>query len=293
MSMVSRRVQVRGHLLHQVDLPSPEGVPTRAALIFFHGQGDHAERYEEILLPLRSRGIRCLGTDLLGHGRSPGVRGDTGSESLFDTVVMQMLSQLDTSYYGVMGHSMGGLLALRHLILAGQGRVPKPSFAWLSSPLLSPSYGRGRAELWLADWMASLWPTFTLSTGVRPEMCRIKNDDDALVEEPKHRLWHSRVSLRWANFLLKSESFLAENAHLIPKQIRMLITQGEEDPVCRPEQLQPVLERLPVEDLTYQEFPGLLHEPFSGEGSERLFEFVDDWLDGLNLPNQAQIKTAP
>ncbi len=281
----SSRVQVEGHLLHRVVF-RPDGVGLRAHAVFFHGQGDYAERYSDVLHPFTKRGIAVTITELPGHGRSPGRRGHAGNTELLDAMVADTLGSWRGQPhlpYGVMGHSMGGLLAARHLLLAGAGKFPAPKFAWLSSPLIDPGQGQSAWRLKLVKCLAPLMPGLTVSTGVTPEMCRVKQDaDPAGVAEPERepfQLWHSRISLGWAAQLLGYAAMLERDKLRLPPGISLLYTQGTLDPVCPEATARRFFDRLPVEDKHYAGLDGLLHEPFRGDGSEETFSAISQWLD--------------
>lgn len=286
MIIESQRVNIKGYLLHRLVLHPDVDVPVRAAAMFYHGQGDYGERYGDILGDFTRRGVRCFVTELPGHGLSPGRRGHCGDTALLDAVVADSLKAMNGLPYGVMGHSMGGLLATRHLVLAGLGRLPVPVFCWLSSPLMVPSKRRSAFVRFLIRWLSPIMPSLTVSTGVVPVMCRVKSEDneggvpEASLSPPKHRLWHNRVSMGWGACLLDYERLVASSLESIPKEVPLLFTQGELDPICPAETAREYFSRLPNEAKDYHEFPEMLHEPFRGEGSERLFAVLEEWLDG-------------
>lgn len=294
----SLRVQVEGHLLHRLVMHPAEGLPVCAEALFYHGQGDYAERYLDVLHPFTRRGIRCTITELPGHGRSPGKRGHCGDVHLLDAVIQDTLGSIDKRGglpYGVAGHSMGGLLALRHLVLAGQGKFPVPDFAWLSSPLIEPGLGRPAFFLKWVQFLVPLIPSLTFSTRVKPEDC-CANPEDAEGQELGHaervkapqnplkgQLAHKQISLGWGAALLDAAKLIRDAAGDIPPAMPLLLTQGGADPVCPPELAREIFALLPNTSKRYEEFESILHEPFSGEGGERLYAVLDDWLESLAL----------
>ncbi|MCP5536196.1 MAG: alpha/beta fold hydrolase [Akkermansiaceae bacterium] len=282
------RVCVEGHLLNRMVM-HPDG-EVRAEAVFYHGQGDYAERYLEVLYPFTEHGIRCTITELPGHGYSPGRRGHCGDTPLLDAVIQDTLSSFAGLPYGVMGHSMGGLLAARHLVLSGRGGLPAPAFAWLSSPLFKPSLNRSALFIRILRLLAPLVPSLTVSTGVKPEMCRIKPEQAVTDPEPgdqqaraRHQLWHSRISLGWGAALLDIEKLVYDGLKDIPQDIPLLYTQGGDDPVCRPELAREMYAQFPNRSKRYDEMKGLLHEPFRGDGSESFFAVLGAWLESLSL----------
>ncbi|MGB2091680.1 MAG: alpha/beta fold hydrolase [Akkermansiaceae bacterium] len=296
------RKKIGRHSLHRLIIHPAEGVETTAEAIFYHGQGDYAERYLDILHPFVDRGIRCTITELPGHGYSPGVRGHGGDVSLLDAVTHSTLDDIKARGdlpYGVMGHSMGGLLAARHLVLAGQGVFPNPSFAWLSSPLVDPGMGRHPFFLKTARILAPVLPGLTFSTQVKPENFKRLMDDEivpagAVYEKPscitRSELWHNRVSLGWGISLLDFAHLLRSRLPDICSEIPLLCTQGTQDMVCPAPLTRDLFERLPNRNKRYEEIEQLRHEPFSGEGSERLFKALEEWLESPGMPVSMQEK---
>jgi len=284
MRVESQQVEVNGHSLHRVTLHPEPSVPLRAVAIFYHGQGDYADRYPDVLEIFTKHGIRCIITDMLGHGHSPGVRGHVGDECMLDAVLHSSLKEVGDLPYGVMGHSMGGLLALRHLVLAGKGLLPNPKFSWVSSPLVKPEGGRSAMFRRAVGWLSLLFPRFTISTGVTAAMCRVtEGDEKPSKEKPKHPLWHRRVSLGWGIFLIQTSEWIHASADHASKHVALLMTQGSDDFVCPPEKSRYVFDQLGCRNKTYLEIEGMLHEPFSGVGKSTLYEALENWLDELSI----------
>mgnify|MGYP000701734948 CR=1 FL=1 len=284
MRLESQQVEVHGHRLHRLIMHPESDVSVRANALFYHGQGDYAERYPCVLDIFTRHGIRCMVTDLPGHGHSPGRRGHCGDEKMLDAVIRSSLEAMGDLPYGVMGHSMGGLLAARHLVLAGKGLLPSPDFCWLSSPLVSPGNGRSPMFRKLAGWIAPWLPWLTINTGVTTAMCRVVDDaggQKTVTVKPKHELWHRRVSLAWGIFLLNTADFLDVTAGYAAEDTSLLITQGGADTVCPPENARALFDRLGCKKKDYVEIEDMLHEPFAGVGRARLFEALEKWLSQL------------
>ena len=285
MRVEDQRVKIHGHLLHRLTMHPDDNVPLRAAAIFYHGQGDYATRYPEVLAPFAAMGIRCVVTDLPGHGYSPGRRGHCGDEELLDAVIDSTLEGFGDLPYGVMGHSMGGLLAARHLVLSGQGRFAEPVMAWINAPLIKPGRGRTKWFLSMVRFLSAWFPELTMSTGVTAKMCR-KVDAESGAEmmvKADRPLWHSRISFGWGGVLLKSGELLSEHMEDMSEGVPILLTQGTDDPVCPVEMARRLSLELPQKDQRYVEFEGGLHELFADEGKDELVSVLNDWLGSLNI----------
>lgn len=266
-----------------MELSPPPGVHTKAACIFTHGQGDYAERYIDVLHPFTERGIKCIVTDLRGHGRSDGKRGHVGSARFIDKVIHSNLEAAQGLPTGIAGHSMGGLLTLRHLALALAGKLPPPEFCWVNSPLLSPGNGRPDWFIRIANILASVSPGTTIHTGVTPDMCRLEDSSSGRLPKDPLSLGHQRVSIGWGTELLKIAQFTHDTLKAKEYSAPFIFTQGGDDSVCPPEIANRFFQQLDWPNKTYKEFPGMLHETFAEPNRNELFSQIGEWLDSFEL----------
>lgn len=263
MRIEEQELKFRGHQLHRLIL-HPEGT-SKGTLIFFHGQGDFIDRYPPIMEAFTSHGLTCVLTDLPGNGRSSGMRGHVPSFEFVDALFEKTLTQT-VGPHSIAGHSMGGMLALRAFLKSPQSF----EFAWLSSPLLEPAR-QGHPLMKIAlPVIATLFPWITWSTGVKADDCRTEGSEES-VEESSPQLYHSKISLGWAKELIAAGIELKSSMLSLPCQPPILFTQGSADSICPAEILKQRLEKLPTDQVRYQEIKGALHEPFAGESAE---EFV-------------------
>ena len=255
---------VLGHRVVRFEFP-PLG-EQKGTLFHAHGQGDYAERYGEILEPFRESGLRVVCYDAPGHGQSSGRRGAIPYFEFYkETYKLEQRSSAGP--FGLSGHSMGGLVALSLL-----GDMKRPHFAWLSSPLIDPILNQPRVKVWLASRLASLLPEVTVSTGVTPDAC-------SAGPRPEQTWFHSRISLGWANQLLTLSHQIHSDSFHLPSDIPILFTQGTEDTICPLSALQPFLEEKHTERTQLSLVEGALHEPFSGETRNLLYESLGVWIE--------------
>lgn len=91
----------------------------RAVIALVHGIAEHSGRYAWLAAKANARGLGVVATDLRGHGRSPGERSyvERFDDYLLD--VDALLAKGQELAAGrplfLMGHSMGGAIALRWL----------------------------------------------------------------------------------------------------------------------------------------------------------------------------------
>jgi alpha-beta hydrolase superfamily lysophospholipase len=65
----------------------------------------------------------------------------------------------------------------------------------------------------------------------------------------------------------------------LPRELKLLVTQGLADTVCPADATRRFFDGLEVRDKQLVEFPGLLHEPFRDLGGEVVIVTVGEWLD--------------
>lgn len=280
------QVQIGKECLHRIVMHPDKGVETQAVCLFTHGQGDYGERYMDVLHPFTDRGIRCIVTDLQGHGRSSGKRGHITSSAFIDDVIESNLEMARGLPCGIAGHSMGGLLTLRHLALSLDHKLPTPEFCWVNAPLLHPRGDRPDWYVRMATLLANIAPSTTIHTGVTPEMCQLE-DSSRLPKDPLS-LGHQRVSLGWGSELLKIEEYthriLLKKTYSQP----FLFTQGGADEVCPPSDAEHFYKKLSFSNKSYQLFPEMRHETFAEAKREELFTLVGDWLDTNGLTQETE-----
>ena len=82
--------------------------PARGRILLLHGVMSSVGTWHRIGAELASRGWDCLAVDLPGHGSAPRVRGSLDLDTLVGDVLTQLAAPADI----VIGHSLGGIVAL-------------------------------------------------------------------------------------------------------------------------------------------------------------------------------------
>ncbi len=278
MVVTNQMIQVAGHALHCTIMDPASGEIPRAVCLFFHGQGDYSSRYITVLQPFTRRSIRCIAFDLTGHGHSPGKRGHISNVSLIDAVIREGIAMAGDLPHGIAGHSMGGLLALRHLTLVLQENLPTPRFCWVNSALLSPAYNKPNWYVAIAQFLAQFFPSLMVKTGATPDLCRTPVEGKQVVRDPQH-LGHQCISIGWGSELIKIANFIRKNLPPMSSDIPFLYTQGESDLICPAHLADAFFSNLKLTNKTYQQFPNMRHETFLEPNNALLFNALDEWLD--------------
>ncbi len=286
MTITESDFRIDGHQLRRTIFDPPAGVKTVAVCFFTHGQGDYSERYADVLHPFTEEGIRCISVDLLGHGLSSGKRGDCGNIELLDHIIQSNLLLSDGLPYGIAGHSMGGLMTLRYLSLALEGKLPMPSFCWVNSPLLDPTHNYSDWFIKIALILAKIIPQTCIKIGASPDLCRtpeIESIIDGEIVYKKTVAGPQRIAIGWGAQLIHTARSI--NATLPQKtcDIPFLLTQGDDDKVCPHEITETFFEQLNFTHKRMELFKGMCHETFAEPNKDQLFSMLKTWITQLNF----------
>lgn len=180
--------------LHDWPLPG-----ARAGVLLVHGLGEHAGRYGALAAWLNARGYAVRSYDQRGHGRSPGQRGALSRPLELLDDLAQVYGRFAATLEApplLLGHSMGGLVALRAVL---DGYVA-PRALVLSSPAL---------RTWTPDWeqalarlLARALPNLPLRSGLPFEAL---SHEAAVVAAYRHDPLRSGwITPRLARFIFES-----------------------------------------------------------------------------------------
>lgn len=238
-------------------------------LVLVHGIGEHSGRYEPFGRQLAEAGITVHAFDLRGHGASSGRRGDIERWTDFTGDVGTMVDRARAGATGepvaLMGHSMGGLIAL-DAVLSG---VATPGLLVLSSPAIGD--GLPAWQHVVAPLMARVWPTLALSNGWSPAaLSRDPAVGAAVAADP--------AQLKKATVRLGAFGFAAQDrvaASLGELRLPTLVTHGGADTLVPPATTEALGQ---LSGVTRRLYPELRHETlFEPEGPEVTADIVA-WL---------------
>jgi len=156
-----------GTRLHALRWPA---AGRRAVLLLSHGLGEHAGRYAPLARDLVPRGIEVHAIDHRGHGKSGGVRAHVARFERyvedFEAFRRHATASLPADMpMFVLGHSLGGLIALRWLEAhRGEGL----SGAILSAPLLGIAKQAARWKVALSGVLSAVLPWVPIPNEIDP-----------------------------------------------------------------------------------------------------------------------------
>ena len=240
------------------------GAP-RAAIVIVHGLGEHSGRYEHIGRQLTASGFAVVAVDLRGFGGSEGKRAYVRrfDNYLDDTqVAVDKAATLNIPVV-LLGHSMGGLIALRYRQVRDGA-----DFLVLSAPALDARIPT--AKRLAAQVLRRILPGVSLPNGITAEqLSRDPSVGEAYFTDP---LVHTRTTAGLGGALLDAMALATSGAVPVPT----LVIHGEADPLVPPELSEPLAAHFGVDRVTFPEFR---HESFNEEGGSEAVSVVTSWIN--------------
>jgi alpha-beta hydrolase superfamily lysophospholipase len=185
-----------GQKLYVRDWPNPSA---QNAVLIVHGLGEHSGRYEQLAQWFLARGFTVRSYDQRGHGHTPGQRAALrhGHDLLQDLVtVYKAYAQSIGRAPVLLGHSMGGLVAVRTVL---DGRIEPPALV-LSSPALRSYEGPWLRRL--ASVLIRVLPNLPLRSGL--QLDGLSHDTKVIDAYRNDPLCSNKVTPRMADFIFRA-----------------------------------------------------------------------------------------
>ena len=262
-------LMVRDH--RPLDVPSP---PT---VLIAHGACEYGGRYEHIAGEFVERGWRVVVPDLRGHGRSGGTRTHVGSfqEYVADLEAVRNRLALNPDRTMLIGHSMGGLVAIRYC-----QRFPDyVAGLVLTSPLLGVQVPIPRTIIAIGKIMSYIAPRTRFQS--RVDTADTTHDEQALIARENDPLVERSMTAGWFFAMRRAMRKAWDEAPRI--ELPTLILQAGADRIVDPVAPQIWLARTGSVDQTFQSFDGHFHELFNEPDWRETTAIVGDWIEA-HLP---------
>lgn len=252
----------------------------RALVAVVHGLGEHSGRYAALAEMLVARRFSVAALDLPGHGETKGARGDARSwEFLRDqcvpatfTASRGMPGQPPDLQSILLGHSMGGLLALDYALAHPRTLLAVVASAPALRGVAPPVWKLGLARA--AKLMA---PTHGFAHDL--DESGMSRDQEVLALRHDDPLVHDRITPRlYFGLDAARERVMAEAKRLA---VPTLVQQGMEDRVTDPKGALEFNVAAPHGMARLITYPGAYHEIFNDLDREQVVRDLVGFLDAV------------
>lgn len=246
-----------------------------AVILVVPGLFEHGGRYGELGEFMGAYRFSTFALDLRGHGSSEGRRGHV---SRFD-VLLQDLDRFRREVQGLvplgvpvflLGHSMGGLLALRYL----QEYDPPFAGAIITSPWLGTAYPTPRWKVVLGGVLNRVLPAFPFSIQLDPD--DLTHDPGRAEDYRDDPQIHSTVTPRMFNEMSGAMEVVVRRADRISVPLLFLVAGS--DSVVSTERTLAFARSLPPQRVTVDVLEGLRHEVLQERERALVMAEIRDWI---------------
>jgi alpha-beta hydrolase superfamily lysophospholipase len=255
-------------------------------LMLVHGLGEHSGRYADFAGHLTQAGISVFSFDLRGHGRSQGLRGHVDAFPRFLEDLLAMEGEMATRAgshlpAALLGHSLGGLIALRRLqSFAGPFKGAVLSAPWLRAAKPDWIRSLGRALGWAL-------PEFPFPSGTDPG--RLTRDPEIIRSIREDPLIHRRITGRLYREAERVQAEVLECPGTL--RLPLLFLVPGKDRVVQSSVTEAFAQQLTGKGVQIEALPDRLHEPHNDLGREEVYALTSSWLLSLceTGPSEAEI----
>lgn len=250
-------------------------------IIMIHGCGEHGQRYQHVAAGCVQAGWNVLTLDLRGHGRSEGtathVRRFAEYVDDLETVIGHF--GLVASRTVLMGHSMGGLVALRF----AQTYADRVAALVAVSPLLRLQVAVSRWVLVVGWLMSVVAPRTRFRSRVPPE--HTTRSAEVLERRAQDTRIHRSVTA--GCFFAMRDGMQRAWTDSGRLQLPMLVLQAGQDRIADPAATEAWLRQIPSPDKSFMLLADDFHEVLNEPEWRQTLVHVLQWLE-TRVP-----KTAP
>lgn len=255
-----------------------------AALVIFHGHGEHGGRYLHVPHYLKDRVNSVYCPDWRGHGRSEGLRGhlDRFEQYTDDGALIirrldeQLKRRFGSSEIHLLGHSMGGLIALK--MLFDHPTLPVRS-ATISAPWLALKEKPPTVKRLAGRVLSGLYGSIQLNSGL--DASKVSHDPSVVNAYVSDRLVHSKITPRLYTEIQGAISDVLSRREGIHPPVQFIVPLADE--IIDPETTLRFARELRHPDKRIKTYEGFYHESFNEGGGAadkaRAFEDLTSWIE--------------
>jgi len=251
----------------------------KASLVLSHGYAEHIGRYGHVLRPLAVNRFAIYAADHRGHGKSAGARAlvhrfDQYVDDL-DLVMNRARQEQGGKPCYLLGHSMGGLIALRYAL----AHPDKIDALVLSAPAIKPAQDASKLQEASLRAIAKVAPRMP----VVPSREGVLSSDPAVEERAKQDplFYNGKTKAKQAVEIADAGREVLKRAGQL--KMPLMILQGSDDELVDPkgaEQLYKLTNNRPGVDTSMVVWPGMKHELLNEPDGEQVLGVIIAWLNG-------------
>jgi alpha-beta hydrolase superfamily lysophospholipase len=260
--------------LHLFTRSWPSSSP-RAVVALVHGYAEHSGRYDHVARTFTEQGATVHAYDQRGHGHSDGRQAYVASFERYlddlDRFLDHVRAQTPDVPLFLFGHSMGGLVVLKHVL----DRNPSPRGLLLSAPAIQINPDLAPLVRRIAQFIGRWFPTLPTT---RSPQGAISRDPDVVAEAQNDPLnYHGRVLARTGAEMLRAGRDVQTNLSALDDPF--LVIHGTADRLATPSWSQRLYEQAVSDDKTIHLYEGLYHETFNEPEQDEVLHDLGTWLD--------------
>ena len=246
----------------------------KAVVVIIHGAFEHHRRYGWLIEMWRLSGFHVIMGDLPGQGMT--TRTNRGHIDSFDEYIYEVKDWIQAAYLFnlpvfVVGHSMGGLIAVRLL----QEEKVNIAGVILSSPCLGLVKSPSKLMNVLSFGLNMIVPNFRVNSGLTIQMAT--RNEEVREADMNDTLYVTKVSVRWYRELKDAAKLAFEHIDEI-QDVPFLVMQAGEDQIVNKNAVKTWFNMVPLSEKRFKEWPSCYHEIFNEPEREEVFEYAKDFF---------------
>lgn len=291
------------HKLHCISWES-ESVEQVAVLQLVHGMAEHIERYDEFANYLANLGVVVVGHDHLGHGKSVNnekelgfFHNEKGGKYIIQDIhkVRKNIQKKYTNLpHYILGHSMGSFCVRNYLcvygegiegaIIMGTGFIPVPLVT--SARTFLRSLERVNGGTYRSNKVEKeIFRDF--NRGIENKITHkdwLTRDEEIVTKFIDDPLCDFMFTLRAYDDFLSILGYVGKSKYMktIPKDIRVLVTSGDKDPVGNwgkaPGKIAEQFIEYKFQDVTLKMYTDARHEILNELNRLEVYKDISGWL---------------
>ncbi|MFZ1752018.1 MAG: lysophospholipase [Saprospiraceae bacterium] len=244
----------------------------KASVLIIHGLAEHCERYAHVAKALNEIGCNVYTFDLRGHGQSTGTAALALSTDEYREDVENVYHTIPKNLpIYILGHSMGGMIALKFLVFRERKDIKGAIF---SGAALEVGEDITPITKKMVKILGKIAPSFK-TVKLNPEsISRDPETVEAYKNDPL--IYHGGAKAGLGLALLDTIKELKDQFHLLDKPV--LIMHGGDDKITNIKGSEALYNTCKSEDKTLKIWEGAYHEIFNETNKNDVISFMTTWV---------------